>query len=285
MPNAIVTVVVVLGLLCGWLYFTQPSMIFYPSRELAVSPENWHLEFDDVVFRSGDETALHGWYIPYHASEHVVLFFHGNAGNISHRGESIAIFHRLGLNVFIFDYRGYGRSQGKPSEKGLYLDAVGAWDYLKQIRGISAENIIIFGRSLGGAVAVRLASKVKPAALIVESSFTSARDVARSVFPILSRLTPIRYDFNAVSYIKNVTCPVLILHSPDDDVLPYTLGEKLYRAANEPKEFVKLRGNHNTGFLQSQPEYERQLESFFGSVLGAFDQRTEAALLPVAIYH
>jgi len=262
MPNAIVTVILALGLFSGWLYFMQPSMIFYPSRELVASPADWHLQYEDVSFRSRDGITLHGWYIPNQASKRVVLFFHGNAGNMSHRGESVAIFHRLGLNVFIFDYRGYGRSQGKPSEKGLYLDAAGAWDYLTKTRGIAGENIILFGRSIGGVVATHLASEVSPAALIVESAFSSARDVARSAFPILSRLTLIRYDFNAASDIKGVRCPVLILHSPDDEILPYSLGEKLYRAANEPKEFVRLRGDHNSGFLQSQPEYERRLDTF-----------------------
>jgi len=262
MPNAIVTVILALSLFSGWLYFMQPSMIFYPSRELVASPADWHLQYEDVSFRSRDGITLHGWYIPNQASKRVVLFFHGNAGNMSHRGESVAIFHRLGLNVFIFDYRGYGRSQGKPSEKGLYLDAAGAWDYLTKTRGIAGENIILFGRSIGGVVATHLASEVSPAALIVESAFSSARDVARSAFPILSRLTLIRYDFNAASDIKGVRCPVLILHSPDDEILPYSLGEKLYRAANEPKEFVRLRGDHNSGFLQSQPEYERRLDTF-----------------------
>lgn len=262
MPNAIVTVILALGLFSGWLYFMQPSMIFYPSRELVASPADWHLQYEDVSFRSRDGVTLHGWYIPNQASKRVVLFFHGNAGNMSHRGESVAIFHRLGLNVFIFDYRGYGRSQGKPSEKGLYLDAAGAWDYLTKTCGSAGENIILFGRSIGGAVATHLASEVSPAALIVESAFSSARDVAGSAFPILSRLTLIRYDFNAASDIKGVRCPVLILHSPDDEILPYSLGEKLYRAANEPKEFVRLRGDHNSGFLQSQPEYERRLDTF-----------------------
>lgn len=272
MPGAILTVVLALGFLSGWLYFAQQSMIFYPSRELAASPADWRLEYEDVLFRSRDETALHGWYIPNQASKGVVLFFHGNAGNISHRGESIAIFHRLGLNVFIFDYRGYGRSQGKPGEKGLYLDAAAAWDYLTRTRGIEGSNIILFGRSLGGVVATKLASEVEPAALIVESAFSSARDFARSIFPILSRLTFMRYDFNAASYIKGVTCPVLILHSPDDEIMPYMLGEKLYRAANEPKAFVRLRGDHNSGFLQSQPEYERQLDSFIRSFRDRSDE-------------
>ena len=258
-------IVLGLGLFGGWLYFMQPSMIFHPSRELVASPADWNMQYEDVLFRSQDGTTLHGWYIPNQASNSVVLFFHGNAGNMSQRGESVAIFHRLGLNVFIFDYRGYGRSQGKPSEEGLYQDAAGAWAYLTGTRGVAEANIILFGRSLGGVVATHLASEVKPAALIVESAFSSARDVARAVFPILSRLTLIRYDFNAASYIKGMSCPVLILHSPDDEILPYSLGEKLYRAANEPKQFVRLRGDHNSGFLQSQPEYQRHLESFIRS--------------------
>ena len=262
MTNTILTVLLVLGLLAGWLYFTQSSMIFYPYDDLVATPADWHMQYEEVSFRSQDEITLHGWFIPHPASKGVVLFFHGNAGNISHRGDSIAIFHRLGLDVFIFDYRGYGRSQGKPTEKGLYRDGAAAWDYLTNTRGIKDSNIVLFGRSLGGIVATKLASEVEPGGLIVESAFSSAKDVARKIFPVMSRLTVIRYDFDAVDYIQDVTCPVLVLHSPDDEIMPYSLGERLYRAANEPKEFVRLRGDHNGGFLQSQPEYERKLESF-----------------------
>ena len=196
-----------------------------------------------------------------------MLFLHGNAGNISHRGESVAIFHALGVDVFIFDYRGYGRSGGRPSEDGLHRDAAAAWAYLTESRGFAARDVVIFGRSLGGVVAARLAAGLKPGALIVESAFTSARDVANAVFPLLSRLVVLRYEFPAAEYIGQVTVPVLVLHSREDEIMPFRLGEGLYAAASEPKTFVELRGDHNTGFLASQPGYGRALQSFLAKHL------------------
>jgi fermentation-respiration switch protein FrsA (DUF1100 family) len=200
--------------------------------------------------------------MPRHGAKRTLLFFHGNAGNISHRGASVEIFHRLGLNVFIFDYRGYGKSQGKPDENGLYKDARAAWRYLINERGFDQEDIILFGRSIGGAVAADLAAEIQPGELILESTFSSARDVANAIFPVLSRLIFLRYEFNAVAHISRVTCPVLVLHSPDDEIIPFRLGEKVFQAANEPKSFVKMSGDHNGGFLMSQPDYERALGAF-----------------------
>jgi hypothetical protein len=150
----------------------------------------------------------------------------------------------------------------------MYRDASSAWRYLTQVRGIESNRIILFGRSLGGIVATKLASEVKPRALIVESAFSSARDAARAIFPILSWITPLRYEFDAATYIKGVTCPVLVLHSPADEIMPFHLGEKLYQAANEPKSFIRMRGDHNSGFILSQPDYEEQLAEFIRTAGG-----------------
>ncbi|VAW98258.1 hypothetical protein MNBD_GAMMA20-1485 [hydrothermal vent metagenome] len=262
MLGSIVTSLLVLLLLSSLLYLQQPSMIFFPYRDFASTPTEWGLAYDDVSFKAGDGTGLHGWYIPRQKSDQVLLFFHGNAGNISHRGESVAIFHRLGLNVFIFDYRGYGHSQGKPSEEGLYADARAAWQYLTVTRGIDEADITLFGRSLGTAVASKLASEVQPRALILESAFSSARDVAKSVFPMLSYVTILRFKFDTADYVRSVTSPLLVVHSPDDEIIPFELGEKVYQAANQPKQFLAIEGDHNTGFLRSQPAYERALGEF-----------------------
>lgn len=262
MLGSIVTSLLVLVLLSSLLYLQQPSMVFFPYRELSSTPAEWGLEYDDVSFKARDGTGLNGWYIPRQGSDQVLLFFHGNAGNISHRGESVAIFHRLGLNVFIVDYRGYGHSQGKPSEAGLYEDARAAWHYLTVTRGIDEANIIIFGRSLGTVVAAKLASEVQPRALILESALSSARDMAKVVLPILSYVTILRFKFDTADYVQDVTSPLLVLHSPDDEIIPFELGEKVYQAANQPKQFVAIEGNHNTGFLRSQPAYERALGAF-----------------------
>ena len=262
MIGGILTSVLLIGLLSGWLFLQQPAMVFYPYAELSQTPEAWDLEYEDVTLETADGEHLHGWYIPAQGSDKYLLFFHGNAGNISHRGDSVAIFHRLGLSVFIFDYRGYGQSEGKPNETGLYEDARGAWRYLVEKRGLSARNIVVFGRSLGSVVAANLASEVQPGALILESTFSSAKDMAKAIFPVLSHITVMRYEFNAVDSIKQVTSPLLVVHSPDDEIIPYYLGEKVYRAANEPKQLYKLRGDHNSGFILSQPEYEAVLGEF-----------------------
>lgn len=249
----------------GWMYLQQAAMIFFPDRLLGATPASWGLEYEDVFLTAEDGVHLHGWYVPQQGSDRVLLFMHGNAGNISHRGESVAIFHRLGLNVLIFDYRGYGQSEGSPSEQGLYRDAAAAWHYLIETKGFNSEDIILFGRSLGGAVAAKLASQVQAGGVILESTFSSARDVAGSLFPILSRLLVLRYDFDTAGYLRGVVCPVLVLHSQEDDVIPFYLGEKVYQAAAVPKVFVKMQGDHNGGFMQSQPRYEQELARFIHS--------------------
>ncbi len=255
-----------LVLLNGCMYLQQSSMIFFPYATLDQTPAEWGLVYEDVFLDTEDGVRLHGWYIPRHGSKQALLFFHGNAGNISHRGASVEIFHRLGLNVFIFDYRGYGKSQGKPDEKGLYKDARAAWRYLSKERGFGQEEIILFGRSLGGAVAAELAAEIQPGGLILESTFSSAKDVANAVFPVLSRLIFLRYDFDTATHVRRVACPVLVLHSPDDEIIPFRLGEKVFQAAKEPKSFVKMRGDHNSGILMSQPDYERALGVFVSLV-------------------
>lgn len=262
MIGSIVTVILAFFLFGGWLYFNQPAMIFYPSHKLEETPSSWGLAYEDVALQTRDGTSLHGWYIPNTDSKRVLLFFHGNAGNISHRGESVAIFHRLGLNIFIFDYRGYGQSGGKPSEKGLYEDARTAWRYLTESKAFHKHDIIIFGRSLGGVIATHLAAEVDPGVLIVESTFSSARDMASFVFPVIFYVVPLRFQFNSAERIQQVRSPVLILHSPEDEIIPYSLGQKVFQAANEPKTFVTIKGDHNNGFLISQPEYEQALKKF-----------------------
>jgi hypothetical protein len=268
MLSSIFILLVVLLILNGWLYLQQPGMIFFPQRVLDATPEDWGFDYENVSLQTVDGLRLHGWFIPRPGSDRVVLFFHGNAGNISHRGDSVAIFHRLGLNVFIFDYRGYGQSEGSPGEAGLARDAVTAWEYLQQMRGYNRDKIIVFGRSLGGTVATRLAARVKPGALIVESTFSSARDMAGRIFPLVSRLIVLRYQFDTMRYIEQVKCPVLVVHSSEDEIIPYQMGQKIYQAASEPKYFLEIRGDHNSGFIQSQPDYAQGLNKFFTSLPG-----------------
>ncbi len=253
-------------LLNALFYFQQAAMVFYPLRTLEATPRDWGLAFEEVRFRTEDGETLHGWYLPCARPApqdcDTLLFLHGNAGNISHRGDSLRIFHRLGLNVFIFDYRGYGQSSGSPSERGLYRDARAAWKYLVEQRGVPARRITVFGRSLGGVVATKLAVEVEPARLILESTFSSARDMARHMMPWLSRVVILRYDFDAEGAIRGLRVPLLMLHSPEDEIIPFELGQRLFAAAPQAKTFVRLRGDHNYGFLLSQPDYQQALARF-----------------------
>jgi len=192
----------------------------------------------------------------------MVLFCHGNAGNISHRLESIEIFHRLGLNIFIFDYRGYGQSEGKPTEQGTYEDASVAWRYLTQQRQVNPNEIIVFGRSLGGAVASWLAQSHSPGALILESTFTSLADIAASLYPYLPVRLLLRFKYNTAEYLGKVNCPVLIVHSRDDEIMPFSHGCRLFEMASEPKKFLEISGTHNEGFIISGKDYEKGLNAF-----------------------
>jgi uncharacterized protein len=266
MIHVVLLLLLALIFMNAWMYFQQPRMIFFPFDSVSVTPAIWGLEYEEVGLRTRDGLTLHGWYIPAKGSDKVLLFFHGNAGNISHRSDSIAIFHKLGLNVFIFDYRGYGRSEGAPSEDGLYRDARAAWRYLTQDRGFAGGDVILFGRSLGGAVATQLATEVQPGGLILESTFSSARDMADEVFPVLSRLVFLRFRFNTAMLIKKVHSPLLVLHSPDDEIIPYWQGQKVFAAANEPRSFFLMTGDHNYGFLDSEPAYGQALYAFVGSL-------------------
>ena len=266
MLNAVFSILAFVVLLNLIMFFFQPAMLFIPYGNMDATPADWGLEYEDVLLQTDDHIQLHGWYISARNAKRTVLFFHGNAGNISHRGDSIKIFHRLGLNVFIPDYRGYGKGEGSPGETGLYEDARSAWHYLLMQRDLQQENIILFGRSMGGAVATKLAAEVQPGALILESVFSSVNDMAKSIMPGLSRLIVLRFNFDNNAMIKQVYSPVLLMHSPDDEIIPFEQGQKVFQAANSPKKMIQLRGDHNSGFLQSQPDYERHIESFILSL-------------------
>jgi len=259
--TAIVTALALLNL---WMFFQMPSMIFFPVRTLDATPDTWGLAYEDAWFTAADGNRLHGWYIPNENARLTMLFMHGNAGNISHRSDSIRIFHDAGMHVFIFDYRGYGNSEGAVSEDGIYADARAAWSYLLKTRGARPEDIIIFGRSLGATAAARLASEVRPAGVILESTFSSARAMADRVLPGLSRLIYLRYRLDTIGNVKNISAPLLVMHSPDDEIIPYSLGRSVFEAARPPKEFYDLRGDHNGGFLASQPGYGRRIAEFIG---------------------
>jgi fermentation-respiration switch protein FrsA (DUF1100 family) len=248
--------------LAALLWLLQARFIYYPMRSLAYNPGDIGLQYEDVRIKTEDGVSIHGWYIPATAEKGVVLFCHGNAGNISHRLDTIRLLYGLGLSTFMFDYRGYGKSDGSPSEEGTYNDAAAAWHYLVADRNIPPEKIVVFGRSLGGCIAAQQALKQKPGMLILESTFTSVPDMAAKIYPIFPVRLLCRYRYEAIEYIKDVRCPVLIVHSPDDEIVPYQFGQKLFKAANEPKDFFEMKGSHNEGFIMMGDEYTTELGAF-----------------------
>ncbi|MHC4544910.1 MAG: alpha/beta hydrolase [Planctomycetota bacterium] len=239
------------------LYFMQPTFLYSPVQEISNTPDELGMDFEDVVFKTEDGLRLNGWYIPAENSQFTVLFCHGNGGNIMHRLDSINIFVNLGLSCFIFDYRGYGSSEGKPGEEGTYLDVEAAYEWLTKEKKISPNDIIIFGRSLGGSIATYLAAKVEAKSLVIESAFTSYVDMGRKFYPYMPVRWFARFSYRTIDYIKNVHCPVMIIHSRSDDIVPFEFGLELYEVANEPKEFVEISGSHNDGFLVSSESYKK----------------------------
>lgn len=265
MLNVILIAAGIYAVLLLIVYLNQSSLLYLPgmpSRELTASPRDIGLIHEDVRLLTDDGVDLHGWYIPTERARGTLLFFHGNAGNISHRLESLQIFHQLGLNVLIFDYRGYGQSQGQPGERGTQLDALAAWHHLVDIRGESPDRIVLFGRSLGGALAAWLAARVQPGALILESAFISVPELAAELYWWLPARWLSRLQYNTRNYLAEVHCPVQVIHSREDEIIPYRHGQSLYEAAHPPRTFLELRGDHNTGFIVSGDNYMRGLETF-----------------------
>lgn len=245
------------------------QFIFFPERELTITPAQVGLKYEDVYFTADDGVELHGWWIPNEA-ETTMVWFHGNAGNISHRLDNLIQLHdRVGINVFIFDYRGYGQSQGSPSEEGIYADAEAALDFV-QSRG--TQRLVLFGRSLGAAVAVEMATRHRVHAVILESPFTSVRGMARRAYPFLpAGLTAkiVRSRFNSISKIDRVDSPVLILHGDRDDIVPMDEGRELFEAANDPKQFYTIDGaGHNDTYYVGGESYFQALELFLEEPTG-----------------
>ncbi len=257
-----------LGLFLWWLARKfERSQIYYPQRFLEATPHTLGLDYEEVAFTASDGVRLHGWWVPAGPSRATLIFCHGNAGNISHRLESIRVFNSLGLNVFIFDYRGYGQSSGKPSEAGTYLDAEAAYDYVAKNLRIPPERIVIFGRSLGGAIAVQLALDRAAAALVCEASFTSTVELGKRIYPYLPVKFLVFDRYDSISKVGEIKTPKLFIHSTEDELVPYKQGRRLYEAAAPPKEFLEISGSHGGGFLEDEGEYQRGLSAFLRKYL------------------
>jgi hypothetical protein len=255
------------GVLVALVYTFQERLVYFPPRPLVQNPAAAGYYYEDVWLQTADGVRLHGWFIPAKDARATLLFFHGNASNISHLMLEVTSFHAMGLNTLLIDYRGYGQSEGQPNEAGTYRDAAAAWRYLTEERQIPAAEIIVVGRSLGGGVAAWVAETYSPRALVLESTFTSLPDVGAQSYPLLPVRLLSRNHYPTIERLPRLTLPVLILHSRDDDIIPFSHGQQLYAAAREPKSFVAMRGNHNAGFQISSRLYRDAWETFLDEVL------------------
>jgi hypothetical protein len=256
--------------LFAWSYipliFEQSKQIYFPKKPWSATPFSEGLAYENIKFKTADGLTLSGWFVKAEREKGVVLLCHGNAGNISHRLDELKRYHDLGFSVFIFDYRGYGKSEGRPSEKGTYLDAEGAWKFLIEKKGVRPQELIFVGRSFGAAIAADLAVKHPPRAFIIESGFTSLPDIASELYPRFPIRVFLRYRYDTIGKLRKIKSPVLIIHSRDDQLVKFHHGEKLFAAANEPKTFVEISGPHNEGYQQSEAKYRESLKIFLEAV-------------------
>jgi fermentation-respiration switch protein FrsA (DUF1100 family) len=237
------------------------QFIYYPDPDWMVTPDQLGLRAEEVYLVPEPGVRLHAWFLPHPNAQATLLFCHGNAGNVSHRLENTYLLLRAGFQVLLFDYRGYGHSSGKPSELGLYRDAEAAWLHLVGRRDTVGMPRLIFGRSLGGAVAVELATRVEADGLAVESTFTSIHTLARLVFPVPLPQLPVKYD--SLSKIGELDMPLLAIHGEQDELIPFADGRALFEAAPEPKAWYPIPdAGHNDTYLVGGDAYFRRLAAF-----------------------
>jgi hypothetical protein len=268
------------GLILLWagLRWFERANIYFPSREFAMGPQTFGLAYEEAFLKTEDGVRVHAWFLPeapfkpspkekpvrgpLAAEGLTLLYCHGNAGNISSRMFKANILHRLGVGVLLFDYRGYGKSEGRPSEQGTYRDAEAAYRWLTEVKKVPPERVVVYGESLGNAIAVETALRHPPKALILEAAFTSIVDMGKLIFPFLPvrAMTTIRYD--NLSKIPKVGCPVLVMHSKEDAIVPFSMGRRLFEAAPAPKRFFEMRGSHDEGYIDTGEAYSREIRDF-----------------------
>lgn len=248
----------------GMLLGLEKYVIYVPERVIEMTPQNEGLAYEDAWFPARDGVRLHGWLVPAPAARFTLVWFHGNAGNIGHRVDNIKYLHRalsrpLLPNIFIFDYRGYGQSAGglsDLSENATYDDAEGALTYLRGRPDLARTPLVYFGRSLGAAIAVEMARRYPPAGLILETPFTSIKDMARVALPFLPVGNLLRTKYDSLSKMQEIRVPLLVLHGDRDDVVPYEQGRRLFEAANQPKTFFTIRkARHNDTYIVGDRPY------------------------------
>jgi fermentation-respiration switch protein FrsA (DUF1100 family) len=258
--------VVVVAALLGHVLLNQNSLVYFPDRHVRFTPGDLGMAFEDVHLTTSDGVSLAAWFVPARRSRGAVIFCHGNAGNMGDRVAKLRLLNDLGLSVLAFDYRGYGQSEGQPSEEGTALDMDAAVAHVVDARGVPLDRVVFYGESLGGAVAIAAATRHRPGALVLESTFTSARDMARHHYPFVPGFL-VRIGFDSLTRIRTLSCPKLILHSPQDHIVPFEMGRDLFDAAPEPKYFADLVGDHNSGGILESREAFETLTAFLDGFL------------------
>lgn len=250
------------------LYFMQSQFIYRPVKGVVYTPERLGIEFEDVNLITDDGIEITGWYIPPQRNGYTVLFCHGNGGDIMHRLDTVNLFSEMGLGLFVFDYRGYGDSQGKTTEAGTYLDAEAAYKWLCTRKKISEHRIVIFGRSLGASIAAYVAGKVNCGGVVLENAFTSYAAIGQKMYPYMPVKWFAKFKYDTKEYLESVSCPVLIFHSKDDEIIPYKFGRELFESVEGDKRFVDIFGDHNNSFLISLNPYKKSWASFLRHLHG-----------------
>ena len=253
-------------IVCAAIFFWQERLIYFPTRDYWSTPAGLALTYEDITLTTDDGRSLAAWYLPHSTPKGTIVFFHGNGGNMAESLQTLKCFHRLGYSTLAFDYRGYGRSDGTPDEDGTYRDAEAAWRYLVQTRGVAPEDIVLFGRSLGGAVAIELATRHRPRALVVESTFTSLVAIGKSEYPFLPVTLLCTNRYESIKKVPGILCPKLFIHSTGDEIVPFEQGQRLFAAAAEPKRFLETPGGHNSGGFEYNPKYTQRLGQWLADV-------------------
>jgi fermentation-respiration switch protein FrsA (DUF1100 family) len=270
----VLRILVLLLVMSGLLLLLEKRLIYFPMRAHDVTPTGLGLAHEELSLRTEDGVRLHGWFLPVEESRFTVLVFHGNAGNVSHRlDRALLMQSRLKVDVLLFDYRGFGSSEGSPDEEGTYRDARAAYRWLVA-RGVAPGRIVLFGESLGSAVALQLAIEVEARALVLESPFASIPDMARAVYPFLPLWPFVRTRYDNVAKAGRLRIPLLVLHGDQDEVVPFVQGRRVFDKAPEPKTFFAIPGaSHNDTYLVGGDAYWQALRDFLEGLPNKEEQR------------
>ena len=265
--SPLLTALVAYLLLCAAVFFLQGWLVFAPNRTLDRTPEDLGIPFRSPELSTSDGVRLSAWLLAADEPRGALVFCHGNAGNISDRIEAARVFRNMGLSVLLFDYRGYGASNGSPSEDGLYLDAEAAFDYLVEREGFAPEKIAVYGESLGGGVAVHLARHRRVACTITESTFTSIPELGAEIYPWLPVSILARIRFDNAAKVGDLSAPYMIVHSETDRTIPFSHAEQLRERADPSSEFLITGGDHNDGGFMLSTEWRERVQEFLWKAL------------------